>query len=90
MSSHEKDPGWITEISVDIDTRSIYHLLSRSFCQCVTISQVVDLYIPDVVAICNIHLTIDSACAVGVARAWRIGFSTGWTLNLYLSVSNVL
>jgi len=42
-----------------IDTRSIYHLLCRTFGQCVAVAQVIDLDISNVVAICNIHFTID-------------------------------
>lgn len=54
-----------------IDTRSIYHLLSRAFGQCITVAQVVDLNIPDIVAIRDIHLSIDCACAIAGARGRR-------------------
>ena len=37
-------------VSADV-TRNIYHLLRRAFCQCVTVSKIIDLNIPDVVAI---------------------------------------
>ena len=64
--------GWVRmlkserelDVSVKYNTRSIYHLLCRAFGQCVAISQVVDFNIANVVAICNVHLTIDCTCAV--------------------------
>ena len=52
-----------------IDTRSIYHLLCRTFGQCVAVAQVIDLDISNVVAICNVHLTIDQTRAVACTRA---------------------
>jgi hypothetical protein len=50
------------------NTRSIYHLLRRTFGQCVAIAQVVDFNISDVIAVRNVHITIDRACAV--ACSW--------------------
>lgn len=42
--------------------KSIYHLLSRAFGQCVSIAEVVDLNILDIIAIGDIHVSIDVAC----------------------------
>ena len=52
-----------------IDTRSIYHLLCRTFGQCVAIAQIVDLDISDVVSVVYVHLTIDQACAIAFGRS---------------------
>ena len=55
-----------------INTRSIYHLLSRAFGQRVAIAEIVDFNISDVVAICDVHLTINYTCAItSTRRAWR-------------------
>lgn len=60
------------DISVKCNIRSIYHLLCRTFSQCVAISQVIDFDVTDVVAISNVHLTIDRACAVASSwSSWR-------------------
>lgn len=41
----------------------IYHLLSCAFGQCVFVPEVINLDILDVVAIRNVHIAIDIACA---------------------------
>ena len=51
-----KRPGKISGYN-----KCIYHLLSCAFGQCVSITEIVDLDVLDVVAICNIHITIDVA-----------------------------
>jgi hypothetical protein len=63
---------------VEFNTRSIYHLLSRTFSQCITISQIIDFDVFDIIAVCDIHLTIDSACAVTSSSGSRgRGFPNG-------------
>ena len=81
-SSHKKMQKWKGESSqLDLcietsliyqwgyNTRSIYHLLRRTFCQCIAVAQIVDFDISDVVAVRNVHLTVDCACAI--ACCWR-------------------
>ena len=43
--------------------KDIYHLLCLAFCQHISVSEVVDLDVLDVVPICNIHITINVTCA---------------------------
>lgn len=75
----EEGPCYIYEENLiyqwNIDTRSIYHLLRRTFGQCITITEVIDFDVFDIVAIRNIHLTIDCACAIeccGCSRRRRL------------------
>ena len=51
-----KRPGKISGYN-----KCIYHLLSCAFGQCVSITEIVDLDVLDVVAVCNVHITIDVA-----------------------------
>jgi hypothetical protein len=39
--------------------RSIYHLLSSSFGQCIAVAQIVHFNILDIVSVCNVDFTID-------------------------------
>ena len=48
--------------SVDM-TRVIYHLLSRSFGQCISVAEIVDFDVADVVAVGNVHFSVDVAGA---------------------------
>lgn len=41
----------------------IYHLLCCAFGQCISISEIVDLDVLDIVAIRNVHVAIDIASA---------------------------
>lgn len=59
------------DISVEGDTRGIYHLLCRAFRQRIAIPQIIDLDVADVVAVCNVHLTVDRASAVSAALSSR-------------------
>ena len=43
--------------------KSIYHLLCGSFGQCVSISEVIDLDVFDVITVRNIHVPIYVTCA---------------------------
>lgn len=45
--------------SISGHDKNIYHLLCRAFGQCVPISQIIDLNVFDVVAICDVHIAID-------------------------------
>lgn len=56
-----------------INTRSIYHLLSRAFGQCVAVAKIVHFDVSNVVAVCNVHLTIDCAGAVSAGGLGRCG-----------------
>ena len=49
-----------------------YHLLSRSFCQCVAIAQIVDLDVFDVVSIGNINLSTNIAVIVTCGGCGRL------------------
>jgi len=42
----------------------VYHLLSGTFCQCVSIAKVrvVNFYVFDVVSVCDINVTIEYCC----------------------------
>jgi hypothetical protein len=51
----------------------IYHLLSRAFGQGVSISEVVDFDIFDVVTVCNVYVAIDFADALAGRRFRRSG-----------------
>lgn len=58
--------------SVDYNTRSIYHLLSRAFGQCVSVPEIIDFDITNVVAVSNVHVAVDgSDCASLFSRANR-------------------
>ena len=48
--------------------KNIYHFLCRAFGQCVTISQIIDFNILDVVAIRDVNFAIDVACALTRGR----------------------
>lgn len=50
-------PGYISGYD-----KNIYHLLSRAFRQSVSIAEIVDLDIFDIVSIRNVHITVDVAC----------------------------
>jgi hypothetical protein len=52
------------DLSVEYNTRSIYHLLSISFGQCITIAQVIYYDVFDVIAIGHVHLTVYMCSAV--------------------------
>ena len=43
--------------------KSIYHLLCHAFSQCVSVTEIVDLDIFDVVTIRDVHIAIDVAGA---------------------------
>ena len=43
--------------------KCIYHLLCRDFGQCVSITEIIDFDILDVVAVRNVHIAIDIASA---------------------------
>jgi hypothetical protein len=47
--------------SISGHDKIIYHLLCRAFGQCISISEVIDLDIFDVITICNVHITVDIA-----------------------------
>ena len=61
--------------------RSIYHLLCGAFRQCISVAQIVDLNISDVVTVCNIHITIDIARA-GAGFCWRRRGFANWACSL--------
>lgn len=56
MHSRTTMPG-----SISGHDKIIYHLLCRAFGQCISISEVIDLDIFDVITICNVHITVDIA-----------------------------
>ncbi len=47
--------------SISGHDKSIYHLLCCDFGQCISIPEVIDLDIFDVVSVCDVHVTIDVA-----------------------------
>ena len=55
--------------------KDIYHLLRRALCQSVSVSQVVDLDVFDVVAILLVDLCFELVRAL--AGGWRGDFSNG-------------
>jgi hypothetical protein len=67
------------DVSVEYNTRSIYHLLRRTFGQCVTIAEVIDFDVFDVVAIIHVHLPIymRGAIVCSSISSWRRGSSSG-------------
>lgn len=56
-------------VSVQHKNKSIYHLLSRAPSQCISISQVVDLNVFDIVTVGNIDVSVDVACTL--SSRWR-------------------
>jgi hypothetical protein len=60
---------------VECHTRSIYHLLCRTFGKRVAIAQIVYFNVADVVAICDVHLPVDRARAVA---AITVAFRRSW------------
>jgi hypothetical protein len=60
------------------DTRGIHHLLSRAFSQCISVSEVIDFDITDVISICNVHVAVDcSDGACFLCRTWSRRLSFG-------------
>lgn len=39
-----------------------YHFLSSTFCQCIAVAQIINFNIFDVVAIGDIHVTVEGCC----------------------------
>ena len=68
--SHWSIPQIFAEPGISVErNKSIYHLLSRAFCQCVSVAEIVDFDVFDVITICNVDLAIDVARAL--ARGGR-------------------
>lgn len=61
----QEQPGSISEYNW-----SIYHFLCCAFGQCVSILEIVDLNVFDIIAVCDIHITIDVACARPRGSCW--------------------
>lgn len=61
--------------SISGHDRNIYHLLRGAFGQCISIPQIIDFDILNVVAIRDIHITINIACTRARIGVWRPGFS---------------
>lgn len=55
----------------------IHHLLSRAFGQCVSVSEVIDFDVTDVISVCDVHVAVDcsdGACFHSCARGRRFHF----------------
>lgn len=66
--------GLISEdgsLGVSVDSKNIYHLLCGTLGQCVSITQIIDLDVFDVVPIRNVHITVDVAGARACVWIWR-------------------
>jgi hypothetical protein len=59
------------------DNGCIYHLLSGSLGQGVTIPQIIDLDVLDVIAICDIDLSVQLGCALCIGRSRFISRAFG-------------
>jgi hypothetical protein len=74
--SHPSNVG-MPDVSVEYNTRSIYHLLCRTFSQCIPVAQVIDFYVSNVVSVCDVHLTIDQARTITRGCSRRGGLGIG-------------
>jgi hypothetical protein len=64
--------GEITSSSGDISASFFFnHSLSGTLGEGVSVPQVIDFDILDVISICDVHLTVDSGRWVGVGIGWR-------------------
>ena len=61
------------DVSVEYNTRSIYHLLRRAFGQCITVAEIVDLNVLDIIPVVHVHLTVYMCSAIVCSS-----ISDGW------------
>ena len=66
---------WRRSLGYQQYNRSSYHLLSRALCQRVTVAQVINLNVLDIVSIINVDFSVEASRRI--VRGWRCGFRYG-------------